>query len=125
MRLKLEQEAHLKDLLQNLGGVWPFEMSDDERRMHSELIEVINRNARQNNVLPYTRAHGTGLRVPGFTNLSGDPVSGEGQGGMMGYGSAQSASPGMRSSSSGGQQQIWNNPTGLFKEEDEFDEDML
>jgi len=121
MQTKLEQEEKLKALINQLGGTWPFEMSDDEQRMHSEITEVLERNLQSNNVLPYSRANGTGLRVPGYTNLAGDAVSGEGH---MNYNNGQSISPGMQSSSSGGANANWMN-NAVFKEEEEFDEDML
>jgi len=121
MQKKLEQEEKLKALVHNLGGVWPFEMTDDEHRMHSEITEVLERNLQNNNILPYSRANGTGLRVPGYTNLAGDAVSGEG---LVNYNGGQSISPGMQSSSSGGANASWMSQ-GVFKEEEEFDEDML
>jgi len=125
MDLKLEQEAKLKDLVASLGGVWPFESSEEENRMHSEMAEVIERNVRNSNMEPYSRSNGTGLRVPGYTNLAGDPLSGDAGPGGYNSGSGHSVSPGIQSSSSGGQH-VWQPSNGgIFKEEDEFDEEML
>ncbi|KAK3106758.1 hypothetical protein LTR53_018127, partial [Teratosphaeriaceae sp. CCFEE 6253] len=75
--MKLRQESDLKDLVSQLGGVWPFEETVDEKRMHSEICEVLNRYASLGGFPGYSRAAGSGLRVPGFTNVSGDPVNGD------------------------------------------------
>lgn len=114
LKLKMEQEAQLEELCASRGIEWPFTRSDDERRMRSEIQEVVERNVRSNNVLPYTRASGSGLRVPGFTNIAGDTLpNGEGE-------TSPSMSGGVINSS-------WHNYQDhpVFKEEDEFDDDML
>ncbi|PNS16163.1 hypothetical protein CAC42_1926 [Sphaceloma murrayae] len=109
LKMKMEQEAQLEEILKNNGIDWPFSRSDDEKRMRSEIQEVIERNVRANNITPYTRAQGTGLRVPGFTNIAGDILP----------------------NADGGQDANPNNHPGpshwqpVFKEEDEFDEDMM
>lgn len=110
LKLKMEQEAQLEELCKQNGIEWPFSRSEDERRMRSEIQEVVERNVRANNVLPYTRAAGTGLRVPGFTNIAGDPVNAEGE-----------TSP-MVSEGNSNWQNYQDQP--VFKEEDEFDDMM-
>lgn len=113
MHLKLQQEAQLKDYITSLGGQWPFDVSEDERRMHSELVEVVSRNELQNNIQSYSRTHGSGLRVPGHTNMAGDLEPSNKK-----YGNGSSLSPTFGASN--GNDWQFNN----FKEEDEFD-DML
>lgn len=123
LSLKLDQEAQLEDKLNQLGQPWPFERSDEEKRMRSEVFEVTERHRPSGGLSRYSRAHGTGLRVPHFTNVAGEPVSSDP--GMAGY-NAQSLSPGFQSGGSGmssGQQQpqFWSTSQANFKEEDEYD----
>lgn len=120
MQLKMEQEAQLEELVSSLGGVWPFERTDDEIRMRSEINEVVQRNIRADNIQPYSRTEGSGLRVPGFTNVAGDTL----RPGESGQGSSGSEMSPSYTTNSGGQQSAWTFNGGL-KEEDEFDEDML
>ena len=123
MHKKLTQEQELKDLLQSLGRPWPYEQTEDEKRMHSEICEILNKHATSGDISEYSRGLGSGLRVPGFTNVAGDPIN-EGQNGN------QATSPGFQSGGSGmssgqishhNQNQFWNND---FKEEDEYGMDM-
>ena len=127
---KYVQEEELAQLITQLGGTWPFEVTDDDRRMRSELIEVIEKV--DANTLQYTRTDGSGLRVPKFTNAAGqrlpttsNPTS------SMSPQSMLDMSPGFHSGGSGtnsgsggpGQPQFWNSaghPGISFKEEDEF-----
>jgi len=117
LKVKMQQEEQLKELCRSRGIEWPFpNPSEDERRMRSEIDEVVERNTRSNNILPYTRTAGTGLRVPGFTNMAGDSLA---DGAV-----AAEPSPNFQTF---GAMQNWShyadNP--VFKEEDELDEDML
>lgn len=123
MHLKMQQEAQLEELISSLGGVWPFERSEDEKRMRSEIMEVVERNVRANNLQPYSRATGSGLRVPGFTNVAGDPLQ-AGEAGQSGYGSSGTDMSPAFATDAAGQQQSWNFSNG-FKEEDEFDDEMM
>lgn len=77
MHKKLNQEQHLKEYVRELGGQWPFEETDDERRMTSEFVEVLNKHQPAGGFAGYTRGPGSGLRVPGFTNLNGDSTNTE------------------------------------------------
>ncbi|TKX19956.1 helix-loop-helix DNA-binding domain-containing protein 6 [Elsinoe australis] len=108
LKMKMEQEAQLEEILKSNGIEWPFSRSNEEKRMRSEIQEVIERNVRANNITPYTRAEGTGLRVPGFTNIAGDTLPGPDGG---------ESNPNQHPGPSHWQP--------VFKEEDEFDEDML
>lgn len=116
LHIKLQQESELVELIQNLGGRFPFEITDEEKRMRTELMAAMQEN--NADTFSYTRAHGTGLRVPDHTNTAGEPVNQ-----AMGTLSPQSLSPGQQSGDSGlhAQQQYWN-PS--FKEEDEYGMDM-
>jgi len=133
--LKLRQEQELQDLVQQLGGAWPFEQSEDERRMHSEICEILNKHAAYGDIAQYSRAPGSGLRVPGYTNVAGDSVGGPNGcppgGSSSSSHNPQALSPGFQSGGSGmssGQMsshqpsgQFW---TGELKEEDEFGMDL-
>ncbi|QDS74669.1 hypothetical protein FKW77_009447 [Venturia effusa] len=71
--LKNEQEERLRHYIHELGGIWPLELTEDEKRMNSELKEAVERNGV--NEFHYSRTHGSGLRVPKHTTYNGDPVS--------------------------------------------------
>ncbi|KAI2028505.1 hypothetical protein LOZ47_006866, partial [Ophidiomyces ophidiicola] len=122
---KLEQEDQLAELISSLGGTWPFEQTEEDKRMRTELLDAMEKN--NANSFAYSRAPGTGLRVPKHTNVAGEPI----HGGHSGMGS-QSLSPGFHSggsgaNSGGGQAQYWNTSghAGMsFKEEDEYTMDM-
>ncbi|KAF2428821.1 hypothetical protein EJ08DRAFT_636153 [Tothia fuscella] len=70
---KLEEEEKLQQLLASLGREWPCEILEDEKRMRTELKAAVEKNGVQN--FCYSRAHGSGLRVPNHTNYAGEPVS--------------------------------------------------
>lgn len=131
IQIKLKQEEQLKELVQQLGAPWPFEQSDDERRVESEIWEVLNKHSNIGSFASYSRTSGSGLRVPGFTNVAGDTINSDGQVVTNGFTSnPQSVSPGFQSGGSGmssgsmshpQQNQFWN---GDFKEEDEYGMEM-
>ena len=118
----MDEEEQLKEYIRQLGGQWPFEQSEDEKRMHSELSEVISKHQTTGMLTDYTRTSGTGLRVPGFTNVAGDSLTGadadsNGQSAIASH----SMSPGFQSAGTnqGGFQ--WNDTfTPELKEEDEY-----
>lgn len=120
MKLKMEQEAQLKEMLRSHNMDWPFQQDEDERRMQSELVEVIQKNLAIGNMKPYSRTSGSGLRVPGHTTVAGDAL------GEAGSSHQQSLSPGYLSGGSGsgggsGRDQFaWQPEQGDLKEEDEF-----
>nr|POE47451.1 microphthalmia-associated transcription factor [Quercus suber] len=127
--LKLQQEQELKDYVASLGGSWPFQQDDVERRMHSEICEILNKHAPLGGFTAYSRAPGSGLRVPGYTNVAGDSVNGEDNHGANGSSDylqqQQATSPGFQSGGSGmssgqmhHQTHFWDG--GNFKEEDEY-----
>ncbi|KAK4636042.1 hypothetical protein CLAFUW4_00124 [Fulvia fulva] len=72
---KLREEEQLKQLVSQLGGAWPFgEHTEEEKRMRSEIIEVLTKHQPVGGFSGYSRAPGSGLRVPGYTNIAGEPV---------------------------------------------------
>lgn len=113
---KFQQESELAEYISSLGGQYPFSQTEEERRMRTELLHAMQVN--DANSFSYTRAPGSGLRVPHHTNAAGEPLN---EGNMDAL-SPQSLSPDQQSGSSNqGQQQFWN-PS--FKEEDEYGMDM-
>jgi hypothetical protein len=117
---KLQEEESLQQYVESLGGSWPrAPMTDDEKRMRSELKDAVEKNGVANFL--YSRKSGSGLRVPKYTNYAGEPLS-PGQGlspSAQGTGGANHNNfwVGQHSDSSG---------RGSFslKEEDEYTMDM-
>ncbi len=93
LNLKMQQQEELINALYERGGQLPFEITDDERRMQSELMEAIARNdelmaqqvqaGQDPKPLSYSRTDGSQLRVPHHTDYRG-----------VALGSNPSASPG-------------------------------
>jgi hypothetical protein len=118
---KVQEVDELKDhLRQHTGEEWQSDETEEERRMRSELVDAVERNGVAN--FKYSRAPGSGLRVPKHTNVAGEPIS---------QISPQSLSPGMQSNGSGSNSnsnnpQFWLNQQGggnntfSLKEEDEY-----
>ncbi|KAI6785865.1 uncharacterized protein J7T54_006204 [Emericellopsis cladophorae] len=73
LHLKLQQQEELMQTLNELGHPYPFEVTDDERRMQSELIEAMSKNDAGN--FSYTRTAGSGLRVPSITDYRGNAAN--------------------------------------------------
>lgn len=122
---KLAEEEQLKELVQRLGGAWPFNPDEEEKRMRSEIYEVLHKHSAVGGFPGYSRAPGSGLRVPGFTNIAGDSVNdGQATNGL----SIPPISPGFQSGGSGMSSglshtaQYWNGND--LKEEDEYGMDM-
>lgn len=123
---KYIQEEELVQYITQLGGTWPFQISEDDKRMRSELMDAMDKN--DASTFQYSRGDGSGLRVPKHTNISGDKLQ---QGSSSSPQSNFDLSPGFHSGGSGansgsngtGQAQYWHSAghTGIsFKEEDEF-----
>jgi hypothetical protein len=129
LHTKIQQESELRDYINNTGGQWPFEKTEDEKRMETELLDAMEKN--DPTTFSYSRGHGSGLRVPKHTTMAGDPLPQQSQTGTL---SPQSLSPAFHSggseTNSGGQQnqaQFWGGGghAGIsFKEEDEYEMDM-
>lgn len=123
---KYQQDDELAAYITGLGGSWPFQVTDEEKRMRSELMEAMEKNDPSS--FSYSRADGSGLRVPQHTNLAGDRITANSS---LSPQSNFELSPGFHSGGSGtnsgsngaGQPQYWHSAGhgGIsFKEEDEF-----
>lgn len=121
--VKIQQEAELADIITSLGGRFPFEQTEDEKRMRTELLSAMTEN--DPGTFSYTRGPGSGLRVPNHTTVSGESLNPDSR-------SPPSLSPGVQpggsGASSGGpvQPHFWdhNGERHGFKEEDEYGMDM-
>ncbi|KAL6690314.1 hypothetical protein J3F84DRAFT_398440 [Trichoderma pleuroticola] len=126
LHLKLQQQEELINHIAELGGTIPFESTDDERRMQSELMDAITRN--DSGSFTYTRTSGSGLRVPHHTDYRGEPTNGMSANldsvGITPEGSGNGGLPG----DLGDAAQFWHDPDDdanlNFKEEDEYDMDL-
>ncbi|AEO54271.1 hypothetical protein MYCTH_2088766 [Thermothelomyces thermophilus ATCC 42464] len=78
LNLKIQQQEELINALYERGGQLPFEITDDERRMQTELLEAmarIDETTGQAKSLSYSRTAGSGLRVPHHTDYRGEPLN--------------------------------------------------
>ncbi|MCJ1273735.1 hypothetical protein MMC21_001528 [Puttea exsequens] len=116
LHMKLQQESELAEYIASLGGTFPFGQTEDDKRMRTELLNAMQENDPSS--FSYTRAPGTGLRVPEHTNTAGEPLDPA----NMGIHSPQSLSPGQQSGGSGHHQFGSWHPS--FKEEDEYGMEM-
>lgn len=124
LHLKIQQHEELMNTIVELGGQFPFELTDDERRMQSELMEIIAKN--ENGDLSYSRTSGTGLRVPHHTDYKGEPINSLGVN-LDGVGITPEPGHGVADETA----QFWHDPDDdinavslNFKPEDEYDMDM-
>lgn len=123
---KYTQEDELSQYISSLGGQWPFAVSEDDKRMRTEVVEAMDKNDVTS--FQYSRSDGTGLRVPKHTNLAGEKLQANSNNSLS-PSSNLDLSPGFHSGGSGtnssnpGQPQYWHSAghAGMsFKEEDEF-----
>ncbi|KKA26052.1 hypothetical protein TD95_000334 [Thielaviopsis punctulata] len=68
------QREELENTIREMGGIVPFEFTDDEKRMHSEVLDIMGKAEMLN--MSYSRTAGTGLRVPHHTDYKGEPLNG-------------------------------------------------
>ncbi|CAN8098954.1 unnamed protein product [Discula destructiva] len=120
LQAKIQQHEELLNIIAELGGNAPFDITDDEKRMQSELLEAMAKNEAEN--FTYSRAAGTGLRVPHHTDFKGEPLNGANSNSDM-----NSISPeGDANGHFGNDAQFWDdeeikfNRDAAFDEEDEF-----
>ncbi|KAI0997570.1 hypothetical protein K3495_g10618 [Podosphaera aphanis] len=132
LHLKLQQQEQLKNYVIELGGNFPFQPSEDEKRMHTELMDSMLKNDASK--FHYSRSSGSGLRVPKHTDVKGDSVDSS----ALNEEVNSSLSPENNSSGDAGQviidsaNQYWSgyNSGGSgaesmsFKEEDEYGMDI-
>lgn len=126
LHLKLQQQEELMNLIGEMGGQFPFELTDDEKRMQTELMDAMGKADGMS--FGYTRTAGSGLRVPQHTDVRGQTLgtSGAGDGTSL---SPDAGNPGMADLND--PSQFWHDPDDErsgnpmhFKEEDEYDMDM-
>ncbi|KAK3330338.1 hypothetical protein B0H66DRAFT_57887 [Apodospora peruviana] len=78
LHLKVQQQEELINALLERGGTVPFEFTEDERRMQTELMESFARNEDASGhptPFSYSRTAGSGLRVPHHTDYKGEPLN--------------------------------------------------
>lgn len=122
---KLQQQEELANLLADANIPFPFEETEDEKRMHTELLDAMQKN--EGGSFHYSRTPGSGLRVPKHTDLKGDPV-GLGVPNNHQLDSSLSPDNDIGQSGLGGNGQFWSHQNSggsgagsiSFKEEDEY-----
>lgn len=131
LHLKLQQQEELANLITDLGGVFPFEQTEDEKRMHTELMDAMIKN--DGTSFTYSRTPGSGLRVPKHTDVKGDVLGASNSNHLDTSLSPDNHSTGDAGQAGmGGAGQYWSghNSGGSgagsisFKEEDEYGMDM-
>ncbi|KAG6026142.1 hypothetical protein E4U41_001343 [Claviceps citrina] len=131
LHLKLQQQEELMNTIAELGGHFPFELTDDERRMQTELMEAISRC--DSGTFSYSRTAGSGLRVPTHTDYRGDPVNSLAANlDAIGLTPDENGNHAGMSGDINDTAQFWNDPDDdgsghlslQFKEEDEYDMDL-
>lgn len=126
LHLKLQQQEELMNYIAELGGQFPFELTDDEKRMQTELMDAMGKSDGMH--YGYTRTAGSGLRVPQHTDYRGQPLGAGGTGDNSV--SPETGNTGM--GDLGDPTQFWHDPDDErnggnsinFKEEDEYDMEM-
>lgn len=124
---KYVQEEELANYITQLGGQWPFQVSEDDKRMRTEVMDAYEKN--DPGSFSYSRHDGSGLRVPKHTTITGERLQGN-NGNSLSPQSNIELSPGFHSGGSGtnsgsntAQAQYWHSAghAGMsFKEEDEL-----
>ncbi|KAH6636703.1 hypothetical protein F5144DRAFT_190947 [Chaetomium tenue] len=130
LHLKIQQQEELINALYERGGQLPFEITDDERRMQTELLEAMARNddpTGPSRGLSYSRTAGSGLRVPHHTDYRGEPLGANGN--EMDHGSLSPGDDGVgvghEMLDNGDFVDFDDDGSGeVFKEEDEFGMDL-
>lgn len=126
LHVKIQQQEELVNAITELGGHVPFEMSEDEKRMQTELTEVMNSMAStrgRNEPLSYTRTDGSGLRVPHHTDYKGEALNGRTNMDAISV-SPDDPSPGDLDAELASTDHFWGEPEDV-KEEDEYTMDMV
>jgi len=79
--MHISRQEELIELFNDRGEALPFTITDDERRMTSELINAMREAVgaeSDKRPFSYTRTAGSGLRVPDHTDYKGDALNGSG-----------------------------------------------
>lgn len=128
LHVKLQQQEELAALIHELGGTYPFEPTEDERRMQTELMDAMHKNGVSS--FSYSRAPGTGLRVPKHTDIKGDPIGNPGDSTSLSPDNHSTGDTGTAGVGGAGQYWSGHNSGGSgagsisFKEEDEYGMDL-
>jgi hypothetical protein len=130
LHLKLQQQEELMNVMVELGGNFPFELTEDERRMQTELMDAMAKN--DSGTFSYSRTPGTGLRVPHHTDYRGEPVNSTGNPAETVSVSPDGNGNTLANDLTDATGQYWNDPDDdgsgnasiHFKEEDEYDMDL-
>jgi len=128
LHTKLQQQEELANILAEKGIPFPFEETEDERRMHTELMDAMFKN--DGSKFHYSRAPGSGLRVPKHTDVKGDPLRDSNQLDNSLSPDNHSTGDAGRPDLGGGQYWSGHNSGGSgagsvsFKEEDEYGMDL-
>lgn len=128
LHLKTQQHEELINIIEELGGHFPFETTEDERRMQSELIDAMTKS--EPGAFSYSRTSGSGLRVPHHTDYRGN-VSNDPSGNLDSLGVTPPDSSNMNRDI-GDPNQFWHDADDdgnvnipiSFKEDDEYDMDL-
>lgn len=137
---KYKQEDKLREWAAKNGLPFPIEPTEEEKRMKSELMASIDKNTSATKKFTYTRGPGSGLRVPGYTDLAGgaitvgissltspsiSPVHASTSGARDTSASGSAATSLGRVQSRGQPTQFWPNGDSMtFKEEENFGMDL-
>jgi len=73
VKLKMDHIEELMNLLADHNIDVPFQITEDEQRMHSEIESILHGKD-----FTYSRSDGSGLRVPHHTNYKGERLNGNG-----------------------------------------------
>ncbi|PFH56315.1 hypothetical protein XA68_16729 [Ophiocordyceps unilateralis] len=131
LHLKLQQQEELMNTIAELGGHFPFELTEDERRMQTELMDAMAKSGTGS--FSYSRTSGSGLRVPSHTDYRGDPVNGMTPNlDSIGITPEDNGNAGLAGDLGDATAQFWHDPDDdgsgnaslNFKEEDEYDMDL-
>ena len=130
LHLKIQQQEELINTIAELGGSVPLELTEDEKRMQTELMEAMSKNGPH--TFSYSRFAGSGLRVPQHTDYKGENLNGTTSGIDVIPGSPDDNSAIDLTTDLGDAGQYWNDPdddgSGAasinFKEEDEYVMDL-
>ncbi|KAI9661532.1 MAG: hypothetical protein M1831_003054 [Alyxoria varia] len=125
-----EREKILTETIQSMGGQSSLSVSEEESRMLTEVSGAFAKSGVSE--LSYSRAHGSNLYVPGFTDHAGAPVQTQSSTSVTPANFSLESTAQMNGSSNPpGSHHFWGFPgdTGMrssadLKEEDEFDLEM-
>ncbi|KAK4659783.1 hypothetical protein QC762_113720 [Podospora pseudocomata] len=83
VELKIHQVEELSNSLMAAGMKLPFEITEDEQRMQSEVLDMMSKDLGIK--FTYSRTDGSNLRVPDFTDYAGKKLSSGNNGTSGGY----------------------------------------